>query len=131
MSRYTWQDFELKEPSTRIMSWNGSKTSLFFFHSSSRSLRFPETSVFQEKPLSHFGDRCKSEEFSPGCERAEGVASLRDRTLSRILFIQFSYARCICFVHNISMISLLNLARDSTWSLCFCICRKRILWDRA
>lgn len=87
--RYTWQDFELKEPSTienNVLEQPENDGILFFFHSSSRSLRFPETSVFRETPFA-FRRQMQIGRVSPGCERSEGIASLRGRTLSQIPFI--------------------------------------------
>lgn len=52
--RYTWQDCELKEPSTienNVLERLENDGILFFFHSTSRSLRFPETSVFRADPF--------------------------------------------------------------------------------
>jgi len=79
ISRCTWQDIELKEPSlqSKIMSWNSSRYSIFLpleqpFLALSRNICIPGN------PLLHFGDRCKSEGFSPGCINA------RERKESRL-----------------------------------------------
>lgn len=87
--RCTWQDFELKEPSTienNVLenSLENSRYPIFLPLEHSRS--FPETSVFREIPFA-FRRQMQIGRVSAGCERAEGVASLRDRTLFRIPFI--------------------------------------------
>lgn len=133
ISRRTWQDLEFKDPlrieNNVLKRLENSRYILFFFHSSSRFLRFPETSVFRGTPFCILETDANQKGFSWMREDLRSSAY----TLSRIPFIlRISYIWCICLTHNVSYNFAFIFSRKfDIRSLCFCIWRKRSLWNRA
>lgn len=114
------------------MSWSGSNTRgiLFFFHSSSRSLRFPRNICILGLPFLHFGDRCKSKGFLLDARQRKESRLCATVPFSKFLSIYNSsvYDASVS-PDNVSAISFPNSSVNPI-SESLCLCRRRILWDR-